>query len=44
LFPNKFHTKRKRESREYKPSNKSKITKNSSWRFYQKSAHDMSEL
>ena len=33
-----------KESREIKPNNKSKTIKNSSWRFYQKSSHDMSEL
>ena len=35
---------KEKESRETKPSNKSTTTKNSSWRFYQKSSHDMSEL
>ena len=35
---------KEKESRETKPNNKSKTTKNSSWRFYQKSSHDMSEL
>ena len=35
---------KEKESRESKPNNKSKTTKNSSWRFYQKSSHDMSEL
>jgi DNA modification methylase len=35
---------KEKESKENKPNNKSKITKNSSWRFYQKSSHDMSEL
>lgn len=35
---------KEKESRENKPSNKSKTTKNSSWRFYQKSSHNMSEL
>ena len=35
---------KEKESREIKPNNKSKTTKNSSWRFYQKSSHDMSEL
>ncbi|MDA1019721.1 MAG: DNA modification methylase [Bacteroidetes bacterium] len=35
---------KEKESRESKSNNKSKTTKNSSWRFYQKSSHDMSEL
>ena len=35
---------KEKESRESKPNIKSKTTKNSSWRFYQKSSHDMSEL
>ena len=35
---------KEKESRESKPNNKSKTTKNSSWRFYQKSSNDMSEL
>src|SRR6056300_744698 len=35
---------KEKESRESKPNNKTKTTKNSSWRFYQKSSHDMSEL
>jgi len=35
---------KEKESRENKPKGKSKTTKNSSWRFYQKSSHDMSEL
>src|SRR6056300_891542 len=35
---------KEKESRESKPNNKSKTTKNSTWRFYQKSSHDMPEL
>jgi len=35
---------KEKESRENKPNDKSKTTKNSSWRFYQKSSHNMSEL
>ena len=35
---------KEKESRESKPNNKSKTNRNSSWRFYQKSSHDMSEL
>ena len=35
---------KEKESRENKPNNKSKTSKNSSWRFYQKSSHDVSEL
>jgi ParB/RepB/Spo0J family partition protein len=35
---------KEKDSRKNKPNNKSKTTKNSSWRFYQKSSHDMSDL
>jgi site-specific DNA-methyltransferase (adenine-specific) len=35
---------KEKESRESNPNIKSKTTKNSSWRFYQKSSHDMSEI
>jgi DNA modification methylase len=35
---------KEKQSRKSKPNSKSKTTKNSSWRFYQKSSHDMSEL
>ena len=35
---------RELKEKESKPNNKSQTTKNSSWRFYQKSSHEMSEL